>query len=53
MVESVAQGLKDGGSMKRRCVPGDGAAGGGLRRTEAGLTEGVNASEGRKAGMRA
>ena len=42
-----------GGSMRRRCVPGDEAAWGGLRRTAAGLTEGVNASVGRKAGMRA
>ena len=42
-----------GGNMRRRCVPGDEAAWGGLRRTAAGLTEGVNTSEGRKAGMRA
>ena len=63
LVGAVAQGAEEGeirplmtmlgGGMRRRCVPGDEAAWGGLRRTAAGLTEGVNASEGRKAGMRA
>ena len=40
-----------GGSMRRRCVPGSEAAWGVLRRTEAGLTKGVDAFEGRMVGM--
>ena len=47
----MAQGVKDGGSMKRRCVPRGGAAPGSLQRTEAGRTEGLDAFEGRMAGM--
>ena len=49
LVGAVVQGVEDGEirplmtmlgrSMRRRCVPGDKAAWGGLRRTAAGLTE--------------
>ena len=62
-MEAAVQGVEEGeirplmtmlgGSMRRWCVPGEEAAWGGLRRTAADLTEGVNASVGRKAGMRA
>ena len=58
---AVVQGAEDGEirplmtmlgrSRRRRCVPGDEAAWGGLRRTEAGLTGDVDAFEGRKASM--
>ena len=51
MVESVAQGLKDGGIMKRRCVPRGGAAPGSLQRTVAGRTKGLDAFERRMMGM--
>ena len=47
----MAQGVKDGGSTKRRCVPRGGAAPGSLQRAEAGRTKGLDAFEGRMVSM--
>ena len=51
MVESVAQRVEEGGSMRRWRMPGGGAAPGLLQRMEAGRTEGVDAFERRMVGM--
>ena len=46
----MAQGVEEGGSMRRWRMPGGGAAPGLLQRTEAGQTKGLDAFEGRMVG---
>ena len=47
----MAQGVEEGGSMRRWRMPRGGAAPGLLQRTEAGRTEGLDAFKGRMVGM--